>query len=630
MPKGLRCFGTTVNRPRMKHRVSQSRVNFACSLRLLCAGVVAVVLTVALSGCGEKSNVPVPSVVQPQWNVSVLEDTVGSVASLEGLNPIPVRGYGLVMGLADTGSREAPDYVVQIIRDGLRGREREDGQPIFGGADVRDLVMYPSTAVVVVEGSVPPAAAGGDKIDLTVQTLPGTQTTSLAGGELFVSELSIERPGASGAPVRTRPWVVAGYPEPVPVFMDPFSGQEAGDQPRRLRSGRVIGGGQVVRVRPLRLVLRDGQGSYRLIRRISDRLNFRFPSLPGEAPTAEGESSTTVKLVIPREYHNQKYRFLMLVLQTYLYDDPGMIAQRAKALIAELANPQSDAEKITAALESIGNSIDTTAGDLRAAYKSRGPRLAFYGARTAARLGDNQAISMLGQIAMDDSGPHQLQATAALGELPNRYDASYALRPLLDSKQTMVRIQAYEALARKRDPAVIRQGFARPCEFGLDVVVSNGAPLVYIKTMKEQRIAIFGRRVKCADDIFYLSPDKCVTITSKKSAEAEETASAAPPAESDRQLTLLRCTPSGKVVLRLSSSSDLVELIKKLGADLKPDYQGVHHGLGLDYSQTVAALYGLYQSNGLEADFALQPTAMSINLIERSAPAIQRPETKSQ
>ena len=610
----------------MRHAGSQVHIEFSRTMRWVCCSAMAVGLAMVPTGCQDKSQSPEANPIQAAWDVSVLEDTIESVASLEGLNPIYVQGYGVVIGLEDTGSRECPEYILEIIREGLRGRKKKDGKPILGQVNLRELLEHASTAVVVVEGMIPPAAAAGDKIDLTIQALPGTQTTSLAGGKLFVTELSIERRGTSGEPVRTKPMALAGDPEPAPVFMDPFTAADPAERPSWLRSARIIGGGRVLRTRPLRLVLRDGQGSYRLVKKIADRLNFRFPTLPGEHPVADGENDTTIKIVIPREFHGQEYRFLMLLLQTYLYGDPVLITQRTEELIRELANPQSDAERITAALESIGNS---TVPALRESYGSSGPRLVFYAARTAARLGDKRAVPVLSRITLDESSPHQLQATIALGELPIRYEASHSLRPLLDSKQTMVRIQAYEALAKRNDPVVVRQVFERSAGFGLDVVISNGPPLIYVKTMKEPRIVLFGQGLSCQRPVFYISQDKLLTVSSTEVSKPDTTKPSSDAQPGDQQLLLLRCTPSGSVGLKLFCSTDLVELIKKLGSDIEPDYQRIHHGLGLDYSQTVAAIYGLQQNKFIDASFALQPTDTAINLIERSAPAIQRPETSS-
>ena len=548
---------------------------------------------------------------------TLFKDTVGSVAELEGWDPVSVRGYGVVMGLAGTGSRECPSQILEIIQGGLRGRRRADGKPVLGDVSLRDLINMPSTAAVVVEGLIPAAAVAGDRIDLDISALPNTQTTSLAGGELLVSELSIEVITSSGTPVRKRPMVLAGCPEPVPVFINPFLAGDPVDRPTWLRSGRIIGGGTVLHSRPLRLVLQIPGGSHRLARQISERLNFRFPVAPGHPLTAEAESRTTVKLMVPPEYYGRAGYFLMLALHTYLFDDPVSTAQWREQLIDELADPNSQAGRISAALESIGNS---TVPALRNAYRSSpSPRVRHYAASTAALLGDDQAIPVLAEIAADNSSPYQLLAVSALGQFPDSYRSNQAVRPLLDVENALVRIKAYEYLSQHDDPSVTPMSMTPVAEFALDVVRSKAQPLIYVQIMKQPRIVLFGGPLNCQGDVFYLSRDKLLTITSAQSAEP------ASATDTDGELSLIRCTPTtGTIGLKLQSPRDLVSLIKTLGSDLEPDFQGVHHGLGLDYSQTVAALYGLWQNKAIRAGFVLQQSDIARAIVEYPSELIRK------
>ena len=569
--------------------------------------VLIVALLSCLSGmlvsCQAGPTTPNRAPVAPDWKVSLLEDSVGAVVDLDGQQAVYVRGYGLVIGLAGTGSRECPEYILEVIRDGLRGQTRPDGTDIYADIDLREMVSSTTTAVVTVSGLIPPAAVAGDKIDLEVSALPGTQTTSLSGGELLASELTIEIISSSGKPIRKSPMVLAGHPEPSPIFVDPFAGDASSDQSALLRSGRIIGGGRVLQTRPLNLVLRIPGGSYRMARQVEQRLNFRFPSLSNEPPTAVAQDRRTIRLSIPSQYHGQERHFLMMVMGTYLPADPIYIEQRSKELIAELGNPSSNAERITAALESIGK---LTIPALRRAYMSSDQRAVFYTARTAALLGDVEAISVLARFASDNSSEYQLSAAAALAELPNRYYGSQALRPLLDSENTLVRIRAYEALARNGDPSVKQVSFESPGPFALDVVQSTGQPLIYVQTIKQPRIVLFGESIRSRVPLFYLSADKLLTITSNQAAEDDA-----------EQISIQRCTPSGSIGLTLKSSPDMVAIIKTMGSAIEPDHKGVHHGLGMDYSQLVRALHGLWQSKAVDAGFVLQPAPGVRNLLEQ-------------
>ena len=424
--------------------------------RVLFTIIMAFCVGALFSSCITAPTTVAPPRPAPEWNVALLNDTVGAIADLGGQQSISVRGYGLVIGLAGTGSSECPEHVLNIIRGGFRGRTRADGTTSYDKIDARALIGKISTAVVVVEARIPAAAAARDRIDLNISALQNTQTTSLAGGELLVCELSIEALSPSGAPIRRDPMVMAAYPEPAPVFVNPFTKVDSKKQPLLLRSARVIGGGKVLRTRPLRLVLRVPGGSYRLVRQISKRLNFRFPSSSDEPPTADALSASVIKLIIPREYRTRPNHFLSLVRQTYVNADPAYMAKRSKQLIAELDNHKSQADRIVAALESIGKS---TLPDLRDAFESADPRVAFYTVRTAALLDDLMALSLLGQIAADDASPYQLKAASVLAQIPKPYLANQFLRTLLDSRNHLVRIRAYEGLARSADPSIRRVKF---------------------------------------------------------------------------------------------------------------------------------------------------------------------------
>ena len=573
-------------------------------------------LGTALAACSTKPKATSPTRPPPGWKVSLLEDTVGAIADLEGHHPISVRGYGVLVGLTSgAGSRECPAHILEIIRKQFQGRANPDGTPI--NVDPQTLINKLSTAVVIVDGQIPAAATRGDLIDLSIAALPNTQTTSLAGGALSITDLSIEVVSRAGRPIRKRPMVLAGYPEPVPIFVDPFARDDSAKNPARLRSGRIIGGGRVLHDRSLALILRIPGGSTRLVRQITERINFRFPAYPGDPDTAIADNVTAVKLNIPREYRSRQRHFLMLVLQTYLADDPVYINRRAEQLIAELANPNSQADQIAAALESIGKS---TLPALARAYNSTDPRVAFYAASTAALLDDNRAVALLGKIAADNASPYQLPATAALAELPG-YRANQALRPLLDSSNTLVRIRAYEGLAKNNDPSVIPISFERPAEFELHVVRTSAEPLVYVQTSKQPRIVLFGR-IRCREPLFYMSPDKLLTINYTPTPDKQPQ----PDQKETQQLFVLRCTPSGAIGARLRTSPDLISLIRTLGSDIEPDHKGVHYGLGMDYSQVVATLHGLWRNKDIQAGFVLQASPGARALVESPASASERPE----
>jgi hypothetical protein len=72
------------------------------------------------------------------------------------------------------------------------------------------------------------------------------------------------------------------------------------------------------------------------------------------------------------------------------------------------------------------------------------------------------------------------------------------LRPLLDSSETLVRLEAYRMLARNGDNAVFAMPIAGgPAKggFTLDVVRSEGPPIIYATQRGEPRVAVIGNRL---------------------------------------------------------------------------------------------------------------------------------------
>ena len=246
-------------------------------------------------------------------------------------------------------------------------------------------------------------------------------------------------------------------------------------------------------------------------------------------------------------------------------------------------------------------------------------------------------MSILGNIAADDSSPYQLPATSALVEMPysdrsTQVLVNQSLRNLLESRNDQVRIRAYQGLARNADRSILPLRFEHPAEFGLDVVLSKGPPLIYVQTSKKPQIVLFGPSTRCRTPLFYLSADKLLTINSVHPA-AKDPESKAPPTE---KLSLLRLTAAGDIALRLQSDPDLVSLIKTLGSRVDPDHTGVHHGLGMDYSQVVGTLHGLWKNNifyaplqneDISAGFVLQKSLGLSQTQQPSLSAPQRPET---
>jgi hypothetical protein len=86
------------------------------------------------------------------------------------------------------------------------------------------------------------------------------------------------------------------------------------------------------------------------------------------------------------------------------------------------------------------------------------------------------------------------------------------LHPLINSEQTLVRLEAYRILAENGDPLISSTVINN--EFALDLVQSSGAPLIYATRQGIRRIAIFGRGVAVSLPAIYSAMDRELTISS--------------------------------------------------------------------------------------------------------------------
>jgi flagellar P-ring protein precursor FlgI len=114
---------------------------------------------------------------QPRPNGSV---RIKDISSLEGLRDNQLVGYGLVVGLQNTGDtlRNAP-FTEQAIQSMLNRM----------GVNVRsDALRTRNVAAVIVTADLPPFVSNGSRIDVTVSSLG--DSSSLMGGTLILTSLA--------------------------------------------------------------------------------------------------------------------------------------------------------------------------------------------------------------------------------------------------------------------------------------------------------------------------------------------------------------------------------------------------------------------------------------------------------
>ncbi len=522
----------------------------------------------------------------PSASEIAFRNSIGAQSYYEGMQPLVVRGYGLVVGLGKNGSRECPKPVFEKLVRNMYRHRRPQGKMINNDqTSPEKMITDLDTAVVVVQGQIPAAAVTGTHFDVTVSAFPGTRTKSLRGGTLLVSELEVYQRNAEGKALSSRPLARAFGP----VFLNPFSSEGSATTASELR-GAILGGGIAKEDRKVRLVLT--RPSYKAARSIQERINNFFP---GVRKIADAKSPSFIQLHIPSEYAHETSHFLGLVRSIYMSQDPTFAGAKARQLGKAMLAPTAPHPQISLALEGLGRDALPVLAEL---YSHNQEYVSFHAAVAGLRLNDYIAGDTMAMIATRSESLFRYQAIRALGQASGMANTAIALRQLVFDSDPRIRIAAYEALASRNDRSIVRSKLAGNA-FQIDRVESGEPSFVYAKRTGHRRIVLFGKNLQCAPPVFYRSTDGSLTMTAEKNADS---------------LTLLRrVNETGSVSPPVEAPFDLQPLIELLGNNADLDLQGRVTGLGLDYGAVVQAIYELCKSNGNQLQFILeQPNASEL------------------
>jgi flagellar basal body P-ring protein FlgI len=550
------------------------------------------IMLAASSGCFQehenkaKIEVGVTHTESPFAKSAAYRDTIGALTYYDGMGPMRVRGYGLVVGLGKNGSSDCPRPIYDRLVQSLYKHHRFSSS-VVGERNIspEQLIADPDTAVVLVQGEIPPAAVEETRFDVGVMALPGTQTKSLRGGRLFTADLEVFREVGPSASISGQVLAMAAGP----VFLNPFAEGDAATKSNPLE-GIVVGGGFVVKDRRVRLVLT--QPSYPKARQIQDRINSQFS---GPTKVADALSPSFIQLHVPQEYRDDTGHFLALVRSLYLTRDPSFEASRATTLAEEIIHPAAPHAQISQCFEGLGRAALPKLNELYAHNKDY---VSFHAAVAGMRLGDHVACDCLAMHAAKVDGEFRYQAIRALAEAKGMGAAAVALRKLLHDSDTRVQIAAYEALVKRDDPTIESIPIAGD-NFVLDHIPDASTNFIYVKRTVSRRIAMFGDKLQCSPPVLYRAPDGSVTINA---------------GAGDEELTVLRSVvASGSMSPPIPAPRALPPLIRLLGNEAGIASGGAATGLGLDYGAVVRALYYLCQNHAINAKFILeQPTAAEL------------------
>ncbi|MHC5110874.1 MAG: flagellar basal body P-ring protein FlgI [Planctomycetota bacterium] len=525
-------------------------------------------------------------------------NTIGELTFYQGTGPLKVRGYGLVLGLGEMGSRDCPSHVYkELVQSMYRQHSFTEAQVGVKSMTPEELISSIDTAAVSVQAEIPAGSVSGTPIDVVVRTLPGTQTKSLAGGHLFPMELEVFRDVPERGSISGRALARAAGP----IFINPFADGESAT-PNNPREGIILGGAVTTSDRDVRLVLIDP--SYQRAKRIQDRINSRFP---GNMRLADAVSPSFIRVNIPPEFYADSGHFLSLIRSLYLSRDPQFEAIKIKKLAKEMNYPAAPHAKIALCFEGIGeNSVPT----LRELYSHERDSVSFHAAAAGIRLNEHLAVDIMAKHALDTTSEFRYQAIRALAVAKSSGGAALTLRRLLEDEDPRVNVAAYEALLERKDASIhsLRVG---KNSFRLDILPTSRSSTIYCKRAGSQRIALFGNDLNLKPPFFYGAPDGSLVLNADQTAESVA--------------AIRTSVNSGRTSPVLQLPLALPDFIRLCGNNAGVDIDDNITGLGLGYGAIVRALHHLCQDGAISARFMLEQP----NVNEMFGPARRagRPES---
>jgi flagellar P-ring protein precursor FlgI len=185
---------------------------------------------------------------------------IRDLTSIEGVRENPLIGYGMVVGLTQTGDSQQTVFTTQTLANIM---QRMGAQIPPATAVVKNV------AAVFVTASLPAFARPGTQVDVTVSSVGDAK--SLEGGQLLLTPLY----GADGQ-------VYAAAQGPIAVGGYAVGGAGASKQMNHPTTGRIPSGGRVERsvafdfnhLAPVSLLLREPD--YSTAGEISDAINREF------------------------------------------------------------------------------------------------------------------------------------------------------------------------------------------------------------------------------------------------------------------------------------------------------------------------------------------------------------------
>ncbi len=406
---------------------------------------------------------------------------VRDYASPANMTLAEIVGFSLVWNLRGTGSEEPPGTDRELV---LRELQKQN----FDSPNA--LIDSKNTAIVRVQGILPPGIQAGDRFDVKIGVRPGSEVQSLQGGLLI--RTALRETGQVGNTVKTDFAVAEAEGA---ILLSPTA--DGKDNPMALLSGKILGGGIAKKSRPLYLMMKEQHVSEIITDRIANRINERFYIKDGAKTkgVATAKTDTRIDLVVHPIYKDNVDRYMQVLLSVSCYETQMQRTKRIAELKENLLIPEKS-QDAALQLEAIGKAgIEPLKGGLQ----SESTEVRFYAAEALAYMGVYQAARPLAEIARTEQA-FRVRALSALSVMQSDLEAETCLRELLNESSAETRYGAFRALwYRNPNDLAIRGetlGKDESYRFAYHVLETSGPPMIHVTYAKRPEIVLFNSDIR--------------------------------------------------------------------------------------------------------------------------------------
>jgi flagellar basal body P-ring protein FlgI len=436
-------------------------------LRFLAAAVVL---------CGCSGPILRPQSPEARVDMPLMPDVkyVSEFTHPYGMNYVQIESVSLVTGLPGTGSDPPPTPQRAALLDEMK---RHDV------ANPNEVLASGTTSMVLARAFLRPGIQEGDRFDVEVRIPSQSETKSIRNGWLLQSRLT--EMAVLGQAIREGH--VLGIAEGA-VLVDPSA--DAKKDPALATRGRILGGGIVIKSRPLGLVINHEHESVRASQDISHSINHRFFTFVDgrKQGVATPKTSDFIDVVIHPRYKENVARYMQVLRNVSINESPTTLQSRLIFLEQQLSDPLTSASAAIR-LEAIGD--DQAKEVLRHGLATNDLESKFYAAEALAYLDETSAVGLLAQVARDEPA-FRVNALAALSAMDDA-TAHDALGSLLEAKSAETRYGAFRSLwaMNHHDPLLHDENLNS--QFHYHVLDVPGPDMVHVTQSHLPEIVLFGK-----------------------------------------------------------------------------------------------------------------------------------------